>query len=285
MVQVAILEHHLGKNLQPLSASLKSINDFTLQWFVRAWRTIHFAALILTLALSPASYRGDNRVPMAKQIVAGTGQNLLWFTVLCALVSLVLIRIVVVTALSYGLSKFALEMVVRVLVLELIPLTAAVFVALRCTLPDGMELAEMRMHGDLDKLQRLGIDPIQREALPRVMAGIFSVLLLVAVSCVTSLVLAYLAIYGFSPWGFAGYTRVVGQVFSPAVSIILTFKTLFFSLAVSLIPMASSLYETAQTSLVPQHGRSKAALELSGMVRLFSVILLIEVASLLVNYY
>ena len=43
-----------------------------------------------------------------------------WFTLLAALVSLVLIRIVVVTAVSYGLSRYALEMVVRVLVLELI---------------------------------------------------------------------------------------------------------------------------------------------------------------------
>ena len=54
-----------------------------------------------------------------------------WFTALSALVSLVIIRIVLVTALSYGLSRFALEMVVRVLVLELIPLSAALFVALR----------------------------------------------------------------------------------------------------------------------------------------------------------
>ena len=43
---------------------------------------------------------------------------------LSALISLVLIRIVVVTALSYGLSQFAVQMVVRVLVLELIPTTA-----------------------------------------------------------------------------------------------------------------------------------------------------------------
>ena len=68
----------------------------------------------------------------------------MWFTLVCTLVSLVLIRIVLVTAISYGLSTFALEMVVRVLVLELIPLTAAVFVALRCSLPDGLELTEMR---------------------------------------------------------------------------------------------------------------------------------------------
>jgi phospholipid/cholesterol/gamma-HCH transport system permease protein len=173
-------------------------------------------------------------------------------------------------------------MVVRVLVLELIPLTAAVFVALRCTLPDGVELGELREHGMLNRLQERGIDPIQREALPRVMAGIFTVLTLVAVSCITSLILAYLTIYGFSPWGFAGYTRVVGQVFSPTVTLILAMKTLLFSFAVSLIPMASSLYDNLHK---PKQGRTKAAGELASMVRLFSVILLIEVASLMINYY
>ena len=140
-----------------------------------------------------------------------------------------------------------------------------------------------------DQLERAGIDPVQREALPRVMAGIFSVLMLVAVSCVTSLVLAYWTIYGFSPWGFTGYTRLVGQVFSPEVSIILVFKTLAFSLAVSVIPMASALYDTARSgsgpSAAPLQGRAKAARELASMVRLFSVILFIEIFSLMVNYY
>ena len=75
----------------------------------------------------------------------GTAPNLLWFCVLSALISLVIIRIVVVTALSYGLSGYALEMVVRVLVLELIPLTASLFVALRSTLPAGVEFAQRRL--------------------------------------------------------------------------------------------------------------------------------------------
>ncbi len=261
---------------------LRRLNQLTLGWLARAGRTLHFAAMMLSLAMSPSTYRRDNRDAIAKQLVTGLGANLLWFTVLCALVSVVLIRIVVVTALGYGLSKFALEMVVRVLVLELIPITAAVFVALRCTLPDGVELAEMRRRGELQSLQGQAIEPMQREVLPRVMAGVFSVLMLVAVSCVMSLGLAYLNIYGFTPWGFGGYTRVVGQVFSPAVSIILVMKTLAFSLAVSLIPMASAVYDSVDNVL---QGRSKAARELASMVRLFSVILLLEVASLMFNYY
>ncbi len=261
---------------------LQHLGQLARGWLVRAGRTIRFAAVVLSLVISPTTYRQDNRDAIATQVVTGLGANLLWFTVLCALVGVVLIRIVVVTALSYGLSRFALEMVVRVLVLELIPLTAAVFVALRCTLPDGLEVAEMRRRGDLQLFQGQDLEALQREVLPRVMAGVFAVLMLVAVSCLMALGLAYLNIYGFTPWGFAGYTRVVGQVFSPAVSIILVMKTLAFSLAVSVIPMASAVYDNVDTAL---HGRSKAARELASMVRLFSVILLFEVVSLMFNYY
>jgi phospholipid/cholesterol/gamma-HCH transport system permease protein len=263
-------------------ATLQRMGSGTVRWLAAWWRVLHFGALMLSLALSPATYSRNIRRALAQQIVLGTTPNLAWFTVLSALISLVLIRIVVVTALSYGLSKYALEMVVRVLVLELIPLIAALFVALRCTMPDGAELAEMRARGDFDALQRQGIDPLGLEFLPRILAGMFSVFMLVAVSCVTSLVLAYLTIYGFTPYALAGYTHVVGQVFNPGVTMILVLKTVFFSFAVSLIPMATAFYEDVRE---PRHSRSKAANELAGMVRLFSVILLIEVASLIGNYY
>ncbi|MFN3571345.1 MAG: ABC transporter permease, partial [Polaromonas sp.] len=55
-------------------------------------------------------------------------------------------------------------------------------------------------------------------------------------------------------------------------------KTLFFSLAVSLIPMASALYDSTELRL-------RASAELRMLVRMFAVILLIEVLSLVGNYY
>ncbi len=264
-------------------SSLNRIGSSATGVLARMWRTISFASVIGSFALTGSSYRGENRHAIARQLVVGSTQNLLWFSVLCALISTILIRIVFVTALSYGLSRYALEMVVRVLVLELIPLTAAVFVALRCTLPDGVELSELRANGELDRLRQNGVDPIQREALPRVLAGFFLVPLLVAVSCITALVIAYLSIYGFSPWGFEGYTRIVGQVFNPAITVILLLKTLLLSLAVSVIPMASALEADLGGSTV--QGRSKAARELASMVRLFTVALMIEFLSLVGNYY
>jgi len=248
-------------------------------WLGTWWRLLHFAVLIVATALTPASYGGIHRPALARRIVIAAAPNLLWFTVLSALVSLVLIRIVVVTALSYGLSRFALEMVVRVLVLELIPLTAALFVALRSTLPAGVEFAQQRGAGGLYPSTTINSAALlHSEFFPRVAAGMFAVWLLAAVSCVLTLVLAYLSLYGFTPWALQGYTRVVGQVFDPSVALILVLKVVFFSVAVGLIPMASSYYDGIGSRLRATHG-------LSDMVRLFSLILLIEVASLMGNYY
>lgn len=249
-------------------------------WLGSWWRLLHFAVLIWSVALSPATYSRANRPLLARQLVLSTAPNLMWFTVLSALVSLVLIRIVVVTAISYGLTRYALEMVVRVLVLELLPLTVALFVALRITLPDGIEFAQLRARGALETLRRQGIDLLRREFFPRVAAGVFATWMLAAVSCVLSLLLAYLSIYGFTPWALQGYTRVVGQVFNPAVTLILVLKIVFFSFAAALIPMASSYYDPAV-----QGERPRTAHGLSDMLRLFSVILVIEVASLMGNYY
>ncbi len=257
-----------------LLAALRRLYRATRAWLAGWWRLLHFAALILSLALAPASYRRANRPLLARHLVLGTAPNLLWFTVLSALISLVLIRIVVVTSYSYGLSRYALEMVVRVLVLELIPLTAAAFVALRSTLPIGLEFGQRRAAGAFGPADDMTL--LRREYFPRVGAGVFAVWLLAAVSCVLTLVLAYLSIYGFTPWALSAYTRLVGQVFNPAVTMILMLKIVFFSFAVGLIPFASSYY----------HGSAlRGGQGLHDMVRLFGVILLIETASLMGNYY
>jgi len=249
-----------------------------LRWFTGWWRIVHLGAQLMVLALSPSSYSPANRAAMARHIVVDTAPTLAWFTLLSSLISLVVIRIVVVTAASYGLSQYALQMVVRVLVLELIPLTAALFVALRISLPDGRELARMRLRGELDALLRRGIDPLRHEVLPRVIAGAFAVLMLAAVAGVVTLVLAYLSVHGFTLGGLERYTRTVGQVFSPAVTLIFTLKTFLLALAVSLIPVASALYDLPR-------GRARTSAELQALVRLFLVMLLIEAASLVGNYY
>ena len=243
-----------------------------LPWLAGWWRMLHLAAVLLVLAFSPSSYGASQRRALLQRLYQTTAPALLWFSVVSTLISLVLIRIVLVTALGYGLSQYALEMVVRVLVLELIPLTAALFAALRSTIPQAAEIALLRAQGAWQQVH----DPVREEVLPRVASGVFCALLLAVVSCVVTLVVAYLSVYGFTSAGFAAYTHTVGHVFGPAVSLILGLKILLSGIAVALVPVATVLEAPAS---------ARTSTELRGLVRMFVVLVLIEAASLVGNYY
>ena len=245
-------------------------------WAASWWRMLLLGAIALVLAFSPSTYTRAHRCATSRQIYHSAWQVLPWFAALSALVSLVIIRIVLVTALSYGLSRFALEMVVRVLVLELIPLSAALFVALRAGLAFNATL-----------LDAPAFDPGQpasapwqrrRDLVAEVSGNAFAVLTLAMVSSVLVLLLAYLNVYGLSPWGLDDYTRTVGRVFEPTVSIGFALKTMLFGLAVAVIPAAAIL------ELQRFGGGARPSMQ-PGAVRLLFVLLMIEAASLAVKYF
>jgi phospholipid/cholesterol/gamma-HCH transport system permease protein len=239
------------------------------------WRSIHLAAVALVMAFSPSTYTRESRISTAQYIYASTWQVLPWFTLLAALVSLVLIRIVVVTALSYGLSAYALEMVVRVLVLELIPLTAAMFVALRAGL--AFNAGDVNAFAATPDRSRQALNQLRRDLVPQVIANAFAVLSMAMVSSMIVLVLAYVSVYGLSPWGLGDYTRTVGRVFDPTVTIGFVFKTVFFGLAVAVIPSAAILENY-------RYGRVSDSTVQPGAVRLLFVLLVIEALSLAIKY-
>lgn len=239
----------------------------------RWWGLAQLATRVLAQALRPGSYQGTRWHELATELVRATYGNLAWFTLMAALAALVITRIVVVTALSYGLSRYALEMVIRVLVLELIPLAAAVFVAVRYSLPASAELARATPA----VASGAQPDPEARLLLPRVLAGAFAVLALAASAGVVTVLLAYAVAHGLSPWAWGQYTRTVGQVLSPTVAVVFVLKTLLFAAAVGVVPPASALLER-------RHGVAGGP-ELLGLLRMLAVMLLVELGSLLVNYH
>lgn len=261
---------------QPVHTLPERLAQRIWSWALAWWRTVYMGAVVLVLVLSPSSYSRLGRRLLAQRIYIETIPILMGFTVLAALLSLVITRIVVVTALSYGLSRYALEMVIRVLVLELIPLTAAMFVAMRCAIPGGTQLAQLRRSGRMAALERAGADPVRMELLPRVVAAAFASVTLAALSCAVALVMAYFSVFGLGTAGLEGFTRMFGHVFSPEITLVFALKTLFFSLAIAVIPMAAGMYDL---------GVNERGSELGGLARMFAVLLLIELVSLIGNYY
>ncbi|MFC5511953.1 MlaE family ABC transporter permease [Massilia jejuensis] len=264
-------------------ATRPSLWGLALVHYLRSWwYMFHLGAVAIVTALSPSTYRGANRranrLATARYIHASTWQVLPWFTVLSALISLVIIRIVLVTAMSYGLSRYALEMVVRVLVLELIPLSAALFAALRSGMAfDATALGLARAGLPTAAVNAEALRRMRRDLVPQLFANAFSVLSLAMVSSSIVLLLAYLNVYGVSPWGVSDYTRTVGRVFDPAVTVGFVLKTVLFGLAVAVIPTAAILE-------LQRYPRRLSSSVQPGALRLLFVLLLIEGASLALKY-
>jgi phospholipid/cholesterol/gamma-HCH transport system permease protein len=244
----------------------------------RVWRaTLKLAGEVVVAAGSPEVYNSATRTVVMKQIYFTAVQILLPFTLFAALLSFVLIQIVVSAAGQYGLSEYALEMVVRLLVLEVLPLVTALFVALRSGSAINTEVALMRINHEIDALEASGVDTLRLEFMPRVIGGMLSVLSLTAITSVLALVLAYLAVYGWQPWSLPDFNRVMAKIFDTAIVASIALKALIFGLAVTVIPVAEGLATPRMLFMAPIS-------VLRGMVRLFFVLMLIEVASLAFKY-
>jgi len=242
-----------------------------------AWRSLRFGALLLVMLASPATYTRENRRRLANRICLTCNQTVPAFTLLSALLSLVLVHIVVVTAQSYGLSQFALGTVVRVLVVELLPLAAALFVALRAGAAMNAEIAVLRRLQPGAPRHVIESTLIHRIVLPRVAGSGVAVVLLAAIGGGLALLFAYLGVYGFTPWGIANFTRTVGQVFEPMTLMALGLKTLLFAIAVATIPASAGLVK-------PRRGQDESVAVLQGTIRLFAVLIVIEILSLTAEF-
>lgn len=224
---------------------------------IRLWV---LAAQLIVLMLTPASYGGTRAQSAMQQLVQASLPLLPGFLVLSALISVVLVRIVLAAASELGVSQFALNLLIRTLVLELLPLIAASFVALRYSLVAASALGHERSYTPLD-------------VVPFCSACVFAVLLLAVSGALLASVIAYVSVYGLSVWGLASFNTLMAQIFTPTVMVVLGCKTLLSALAVAVVP-----FSAVADGLVPRS-------DLVVFARLMAILLLIELLSLVSNYY
>lgn len=241
-----------------------------------AWRWTWFGAEALAAALSPSTYTPPVRALAARQVCAAALQVLPGFVVVCAALCYLVIGIVDATARDFGLSGYALDLFLRLMVLELIPLFVALFVALRSGAALGTEVALMRVRGELDAAGE-SREALRAQLLPRGIGVTASVLALTAIGILVALVVSYFNLYGLSPWGHAAYSRAIGHVLGPAELFGLALKVAFFAIAVAVIPVAAGLGAPRDMRFVPEAAPH-------GLVRLFVTLALVEAAAVALAY-
>jgi phospholipid/cholesterol/gamma-HCH transport system permease protein len=250
----------------------------TLGWF-RAWgRMVLFGYICLAAAMSPAVYTARLRTVAARQVYFTAWQVLPVLVAFAALLTLVLSQIILVVTREYALGHLALDLMLRSVVLELVPLLTALFVALRSGSAITTEVALMRVTGELDTMHLAGIDPFEREFLPRIIASTLSVFALTVVTCLVAMACAYLVTYGSTTAGFAEYTRTASRALSPGALLTLGAKCITFGALVAVIPISAALDATRDPKSAP-------VMVMGGMVRLFFALGAIELGALAARYF
>jgi phospholipid/cholesterol/gamma-HCH transport system permease protein len=245
----------------------------------RSWRRVlRFAGFAVVEALSPSTYNQQAREIAVRQVYFTAWQILPGYALVAALLSLLLIEVVVVSARKYGIERFSIELVLNVLVLELVPLMTAFFVALRSGAAIGAEIALMSVRGELEDKEEAGAGPLQAELVPRIAGAALGVLSLTTLGCVIAVWLTYAAFYGFSSAGVPEFSRIVVNVYDGPELAVFGMKCLLFGVAVAVIPAATAL--EAERDVLP----SVPAVVLAGLLKLFLAIGVIEVATLVVKY-
>jgi phospholipid/cholesterol/gamma-HCH transport system permease protein len=245
----------------------------------RSWRRLaRFAGIATAAALSPSAYGPVAREVAVRQIHLTAWRVLPGYLVSATLLSVLLIEVVAAAAHRYGVAQYSLELVLRVLVLEVVPLLTALFVALRSGAAIGAEIAVMSYRGGLDDAEEASESPLHSELVPRIAGAALSVFSLTTLGCLIAVWTSYLAFYGFTPAGLSEFTRIVANVFNGVELVAFGLKCLLFGLAVAIVPAATAL------EAEPGEIKSLPAVVLGGLVKLFFVILVVEAASLVVKY-
>ncbi len=251
--------------------------DDAVRWF-QAWgRAARFGFAVVAAVLSPKLYTPQARIATTRQVYFTAWQVLPGFALFATLLGIVVVEITLTTAREFALQDYALELIFRALVLELMPLLTALFVALRSGAAISAEIAMMRVGGEFNDLASAGIEPFEREFVPRVAAAAASVFALTTLACVFVIGLSYVLLYGASPWGFEPFTRTVARVFTPLALGGFVVKCIAFGVAVAVIPISAGLDATGNPRSVP-------VAVMGGMVRLFFALGLIEIVALAAKY-
>ncbi|MBC2729165.1 ABC transporter permease [Thiobacillus sp.] len=219
-----------------LAASIESLGAKVVGWFTVGYGMFAFLAKAGLLLLEPATWNRATFDVVVKQVYFTAVQILHVFLGYALVISWLIITIILSTARDFGLTEFASEMTIRVLVLELLPFLTALFVALRSGSAINTEVALMQVNNELDALAHCKVPPMQFEFLPRLIGGVVSVVTLAGLAGLLALLMGYLAIYGMNVAGFEPYTRTIAKIFD--FRIMAGMRVFFAIVAIEVVSLA-----------------------------------------------
>lgn len=254
-----------------------SLGKHLYEWWWLWWNNLYLGSAALVLLCYPSSHHARMWLLVCRQVYARLRWSLLVYVLIAAAVGVVGTQIVRNALFGFGLASLTPTLLLRVLLVELVPLSAALVAAIKLTIPLGVELAGLRRRRHLQRLDEAGVDVMRAEFLPRLLMGIYAAVMLAAFGSAVALLTIYLGYYGYTGAGIGDFTHFFGRTMTPMFTAIFAAKVLAFGYIAALVPMTVAFVD-------PRYGLRRDS-ELGTLARVLALLMLVEVLSLIANYY
>ncbi|THU02049.1 ABC transporter permease [Lampropedia puyangensis] len=275
--EVAALSLNRAQPPNATHTSGNTVRQHLSEWWWLWWNNAYLGSAALVMLCSPNRYWLKTAHIVTMHVYARLRWPLVFFVVITGLSSTVITQIVAQTLSRYGMGALALALLIRVMLVEVIPIAAALVVAIKLTIPLGAELSRLRRTQHLNRLREAGADALRLEFLPRLLMGIYGVVMFSIMGSAIVTLTMYQGIYGYTWAGHETFTHVFARVMTPFFTFIFAGKAIAFGYIVALIPLTSAFSST-------RFGLRRDT-ELATLARMLLLLMAVQVLSLVINYY
>ncbi len=256
---------------------VQSLGEVTLRFLNIFYEALYFAYQCLYKLFNKKSYNSATQDILIKQIYFTAVQVLPLLFLIGTVFGTIIVALIVHFSLDYGLKDHIGTFIIRIILNEVAPLATVLLIALRSGAAINTEIAVMKVSNELNTLKAFNIDIIEYLFLPRIIAGIISLIMLASLLSIIMLLSGYIYLFFFLETGADLYIRSFIHAITINDFVLLFAKSLLFGFFATLVPIYSGLGSSMTYTGVP-------IAVLNGMVKLIIAIMSIEVILLLIQY-
>ena len=239
--------------------------------------TLAFAGRVVVSLFDSRTYNSASRMILIHQIYFTAVQILPLFLFTALIFGSLINGMVFQVIKDLGLTDLLGRVLMGFVVIEVSPFMTVLLIALRSSSAINAEIAVMKVNRELDMLERFRIDPVHYLFIPRILSVMLSMILLSGLFSLVVLSVGLLVssvIFGTSVEMYME-TLLLSVDFQDILVLIV--KCAFFGFFITVIPIRLGMRASRELTSIPIS-------VLSGMVKVFLSIVIIEVLSLIVRF-
>jgi len=251
------------------------IGKFTVESFITFTEFIGFSYTVLKRLFKFKIFNPAVRLVFFRQIYFTGVQILNIFVIISFIMGLVFVGFLTQFLIRLNAYQEIGQVLSMLIIRELAPLISIIMLALRSSTAVSAEIAVMNITGETNTLKMYGIDLIDYLYIPRILAGLISLLCLSSFFTLFSLAGAYFLLSIQLGEDFVYILNVILDYISFSDILCFLYKSLLYGFILMAIPIFTSKNVKSANTEIP------IAL-LKGMMRLFYGIIFIEITGFLI---